>query len=472
MGDDVPDSRLIAGRYWLQSVVGSGATSTVYRAHDEHLGREVALKLFHSGTHEPEREESEIAVLSRLSHHAIVDLLDAGIDQQGPDAHYRYLVMAFVPGMTLQLRIAQAPITSRHIAEIGYDLAEALEYIHSRGVIHRDIKPSNVLLVDYGSRLSRARAKLTDFGIALSEDADRLTHGGLTKGTAAYLSPEQASGTSVGSPSDVYSLGLVILESFTRKVEFPGSIVESAVARISRDPVIPRSLPSAWWKLLTAMTARDPSSRPTGRELISAFKTLVISESKRHSVVGEELISAETAPPPNAVPARMIDSLPDESLQRATAMAARILDTPIAIVSVVDNDRIWYKSYYGPGVEEIARTVDLSSPRTPLTAPVVVEDGRTDPRTRTSPLVTGPLGLRFYVGVPLKRPGQEPIGTLSVLGFTPGTASPADIANLEDIAALIVTELDTRKEGLRWRGTPASDMTESVPILPTPLSPN
>ena len=113
------------------------------------------------------------------------------------------------------------PIASRHIAEIGYDMAKALEYINARTVLHRDIK--------------------------------RMTAQGENTGTATEFSPA----------SDLYSLGLVLSQSFTRAIEFPGSMVESAMARLSRDPVIPQLLPPHWRDVLSAVTARDPAHRPT-----------------------------------------------------------------------------------------------------------------------------------------------------------------------------------------------------------------
>ena len=174
-------------------------------------------------------------------------------------------------------------------------MAEVLEYIHGKRVIHRDIKPSNILLVDYGNGATRARAKLTDFGIALSDEVERMTAEGMTTGTAAYLSPEQASGAEVTTATDIYSLGLVLLECFTLRKEFPGAMVESAVARLSRDPRIPEELPSAGASLLRAMTSRDPAERPVGRELVSILKQVVIAESGRHKE--SERSSRRTGPP-------------------------------------------------------------------------------------------------------------------------------------------------------------------------------
>ncbi|MDQ1598225.1 MAG: eukaryotic-like serine/threonine-protein kinase [Microbacteriaceae bacterium] len=453
--------RILGGRYRLEVPIGQGGTATVYRARDESLGRTVAVKLFHAGSVDPGRQETELSVLAGLDHHALVSLFDAGIDQDESGRARRFLVMALVKGMDMRARLAGPPIAARHIAEVGYDMAEALDYIHAHSVIHRDIKPSNLLLVDYGATSSRARAKLTDFGIALSEDVERMTAEGTTTGTAAYLSPEQASGAKVGAATDVYSLGLVLLECFTRRVEFPGSVVESAVARLSRDPAVPKHLPDHWRQLLLAMTARDPADRPTRGELVATLKQVVIAESGRHKDVEGDAFSPNAADPYLGTPQGILDTLPDEALHRVTAMAARLFSAPISIVSVVDHDRTWFKSYYGAEVEKVARAVDLSKTAIPQEEPVVVEDASTDPRTESSSLVTGPLGLRFYVGVPLKRHDGRTIGTLSVLDFKPGSASESEVANLQDLAALVVAQQELRQQGIRT-GEVSSSVTQTL----------
>ena len=440
--------RLLGGRYRIESAIGFGGMATVYRAMDEALGRAVAVKLFDSSTLDPGRQESELAVLASLDHHGVVNLYDAGVDRDEHGRDRRFLIMALVTGQNLQERIQVSPIASRNIAEIGYDMAEALEYIHGRNVLHRDIKPSNILLVDYGNDAPRARAKLTDFGIALADDIERMTAEGRTTGTAAYLSPEQVAGTPLTSASDVYSLGLVLLQSFTRAIEFPGSMVESAMARLSRDPVIPVFLPDHWRDLLAAMTARDPGDRPVGHELVSLLQQTVIADSARHKDAESDTFYPSD-PHPSIGRSAILDTIPDEALHRVTAMAARLFSAPISIVSVVDHDRTWFRSHYGPDVEQIARDVDLSTVTLPHAEPVIIEDGQTDPRSQDSHLVTGPLGLRFYVGVPLKRSDGQTIGTLSVLDFTPRSASAAEVANLQDLAALVVAQLETRHEGLR-----------------------
>jgi serine/threonine protein kinase len=423
--------------------------STVYRAQDQSLRRPVAVKFFHPGATDVGRQDAELTVLAALDHHSLVQLFDAGVELDGRGRSNRYLVMALVNGPTLRQRLSQGPLAARHIGEIGYDMAEALEYIHAHNIIHRDVKPSNILLVDYGNDVQRARAKLTDFGIALVDDMTRMTAQGMTTGTAAYLSPEQASGGIVGPASDVYALGLVLLECFTRTIEFPGGLVESAVARLSRDPVIPVWLPEHWSLLLTAMTSRDAAARPVKGDLVAALRQVVIASSARHKEQAEPLFIS-TGEVRSALPTpEILEEIPDQALQRATALAARLFSAPIAVVSIVDHDRLWLKSYYGDEIEEIARQVNVTDSIAPLDEAIVIEDGRLDPRAKDSPLVTGPLGIRFYVGVPLRSSDDRTIGTLSVLGIVPGTASDEDIANLEDIAALIVAQLEMRREGIR-----------------------
>ncbi|CAN5142556.1 hypothetical protein BH11ACT2_BH11ACT2_06570 [soil metagenome] len=448
---------LLGGRYRLEKPIGYGGMSTVYLARDEALGRKVAVKLFNASVAEPGRQEGELAVLSSLEHHSLVNLFDAGVDSYPDGRPARYLVMALINGPTLSERIQKGPIAARHIAEIGYDIAEALEYIHDQNIIHRDIKPSNILLVDYGNAAQRARAKLTDFGIALADDVERMTAEGATTGTAAYLSPEQVAGSTVGPESDVYALGLVLLECFTRAVEFPGSIVESAIARLTRDPIIPEELPEYWRTLLTAMTSRAPAARPIGGDLVALLRQVVIADSARHR--DEEPTFIPGAPGQEAAVSPLFETLPNAAIDRATALSARIMAAPISIVSIISDGRLVFKGHYGSEVAAIAREIDLSSIAGPRDETMIIEDGRTDPRAMNSPLVTGALSLRFYVGVPIKVAGVT-LGTLSVLNSVPGVATSTDLANLEDIAALVGAQLEARTEMARV----TSELLETVAI--------
>jgi hypothetical protein len=140
--------------------------------------------------------------------------------------------------------------------------------------VHRDVKPANVLLAAESGSVT---AKLTDFGIARILDGTRLTLTGTTVGTANYLSREQASGADVTPASDVYSLGLLLLECLTGEVAFPGHGVAAALARLHRDPTIPGDLDLSWQGLLAAMTARDPATRPSAQTVANRLRTLARS---------------------------------------------------------------------------------------------------------------------------------------------------------------------------------------------------
>jgi serine/threonine protein kinase len=437
---------LLGDRYRLESPIGSGGTSTVYRAVDERLGRNVAVKVFNGEGSEQGRQESELAVLAGLDHHNLIGLLDAGTFTDATGRASRYMVMTLITGTDLGERLRGPRISSRNIGEIGYDIAEALEYIHSKGVIHRDIKPSNVMLVDYGIGTRRARAKLTDFGIALTDDVERITREGQATGTAAYLSPEQVRGGEITPATDVYSLGLLLLQCFTKKLEYPGTAVESALARLTRDPVIP-PLPLHWQLLLSSMLASDPDERPGARELVAAIRQVIITDSGKHkndpedfSPTGSGLTEAQST---------FLHAIPNEVLHRVTAMAARVFDAQIATVSLVDENQNRLASYFGDNVEEIVRQVYSGDPTPPLPDPLIITNAKKDARTKDSPLVKEPFNIRFYAGMPLKRDDGSIIGTLSVLDTSSINPTTQQIASLEDLAALVVAQLDDRQDDSR-----------------------
>ncbi len=305
LGDKLGD------RYRLLELIGRGGMGSVYQARDEVLWRDVAVKLFDVslGEKDIQRQEDEINTLAKLNHHGLVTLLDAAIDRSDTERPRIYFAMELVQGMDLERKLETDSLSARQIAHIGFDVAEGLQYIHHRGVIHRDIKPSNVLMVDYHDESTRPRAKLTDFGIALVARASRVTGEGFTTGTAAYLSPEQVAKEPVGAASDIYSLGLVLLECFTHELAFEGDPIASALARLRNDPVIPDSLSEYWRGTIRSMTARQPEDRPDSSELVLMMRQAVISETGRHrlpeDVAGEveqrvaDRVSAESPAPDN-----------------------------------------------------------------------------------------------------------------------------------------------------------------------------
>jgi serine/threonine protein kinase len=254
---------VVADRYRLTGPLGQGAMANVYRAVDDRLDRDVALKLFHPGQDAAVRARfgAEAQALARLSHPGLVGIHDAGVEGDRP-----YLVMQLVDGESLRERLLSGPLAADEVVLLGARLAMALAHVHGNGIVHRDIKPSNIVLDGNGS------PHLADFGIALLLDAARMTGSNEIMGTAAYLSPEQILGVDVGAAADVYSLGLVLLECLTGELEYPGvSKVESALARLHRSPRMPDGIPAVLRELLSAMTAREPGHRPSAGDCAAWF---------------------------------------------------------------------------------------------------------------------------------------------------------------------------------------------------------
>lgn len=167
------------------------------------------------------RQEAEVRILAGMSHHALVTLFDAAADFRNKDSVVSYVVMELVRGPDLRQRLSQGPISAAQMVQIGHDVADGLAYVHHHGIVHRDVKPANILLVDYRKDVVRLHAKLTDFGVALNLGEASADEPGTSTGTPHYLSPEQAAGEPVGPASDVYSLGLVLLEGLTGEVAYP-----------------------------------------------------------------------------------------------------------------------------------------------------------------------------------------------------------------------------------------------------------
>ncbi|WP_235581813.1 serine/threonine-protein kinase [Rhodococcus sp. Leaf278] len=265
------------GRYRLGPVLGRGAMADVVHAEDQVLGRPVAVKIFRHG--EPvdtaQRIDAEIRTLASLSHPGLVTLYDAGTAEDAAGLATPFLVMELIDGPTLNSFRRNRSMPAVHVARIGNEMAEALAYIHDRGVVHRDIKPANILIAHAPDSGAGQCVKLADFGIARIVDSERLTEHGTTVGTAHYLSPEQATGTSAGPPSDIYTLGLVLIECLTGTMVFEGSAVAAAVARLHRDPAVPENVGPEWHSLLTAMTSRQPEDRPDAAAVAHRLRRIV-----------------------------------------------------------------------------------------------------------------------------------------------------------------------------------------------------
>ncbi|MDQ1123375.1 serine/threonine-protein kinase [Microbacterium trichothecenolyticum] len=274
---------VLDARYRLAERLGAGAMGRVYRARDEVLRRDVAVKVYDAEPRDdldPGRRAAEARALASLDHPSLVTLYDARVTGDGP----AYLVMELVPGRTLQHRIETGPMSSAEVAAIVHDLADALATVHAAGIVHRDIKPSNVLLRTPLRRSDPPTAVLADFGVAHLLDAPRLTAPGMIIGTAAYLAPEQVRGEAPQAASDVYALGLLTIEMLTRLHPFHGATIEETVlARLHRQPVVPGDHGYPWKSLLTAMTSPEPRERPTADEVAARAATIGATSAVRPS---------------------------------------------------------------------------------------------------------------------------------------------------------------------------------------------
>jgi len=255
---------LLGGRYRPLGRIASGGMGEVWRAKDELLGREVAVKLLRPHVAEDPafrlRFRSEARIAAGLSDPGIAQVFDYG-ESEG----VAYLVMELVPGQSLAGILARDGALSSEITlDVVRQTAMGLHAAHRAGIIHRDIKPGNLLVTEAGV------IKITDFGIARALEAVPVTQTGVLMGTAQYVSPEQASGEPLTPATDIYSLGVVAYECLAGRPPFRADTqVAIALMHIGEPPPpLPPSVPPAVRELVMACLAKDPLRRPAGaREL-------------------------------------------------------------------------------------------------------------------------------------------------------------------------------------------------------------
>jgi uncharacterized membrane protein YgcG len=269
--DTSADSTLLAGRYRLDRVLGAGGAAVVHEGCDVDTGERVAVKVYRpDGSGHPTQQHRELAALTSLRHPGLVALRGGGTEP-GPDGR-TYVVTDLVDGPSLARRLHTGPLSAEEVRGLAVGLADALAHVHAHGFVHRDIKPANILL-EHGHT-----PRLADFGIARALDGTVVTATGAVAGTAAYLAPEQVRGEVVEPSVDIFALGLVLIEALTGQREYPGTMVESATARLHRRPVVPEGLPPDLAAVLAAMTDLDPAARPTAAAVVTALTGPQVAE--------------------------------------------------------------------------------------------------------------------------------------------------------------------------------------------------
>ncbi|MET9414505.1 serine/threonine-protein kinase [Streptomyces klenkii] len=315
-----PDQgRLVAGRYRLAERIGRGGMGTVWRAQDELLDRQVALKQLHVS---PYLDDDELATLyertrrearsaARITHPNVVVVHDV-VDDQGLPC----IVMEYVPSRTLGDVLKHGTVTPEEAARIGRGMIAALRAAHAAGVLHRDVKPGNVLLGDDG------RVVLTDFGIAQSTGTSTLTKTGEMVGSIDYIAPERVKGAKPGPASDLWALGATLYQALEGRPPFrKDTAVETAYA-IAMDPLEPPRNAGELTRLIETLLAKDPAVRPPA--------------DLAEQILREPAAEADTAhlsapgPRPAAPVAAAWDERPDRGTTTVTAATARTTRTAAA----------------------------------------------------------------------------------------------------------------------------------------------
>ncbi|MEO8290651.1 MAG: protein kinase [Gaiellaceae bacterium] len=292
--------QLIAGRYELQELVGTGGMSSVYRARDAVLERAVAVKVLHEHfSDDPEyveRFEREARAIARLNHPNIVTVIDRG-EFDGRE----FIVFEHVSGDTLKALVdREGPLAVPQALAITHQVARGLAFAHEHGVVHRDVKPHNILIDEEGA------AKVTDFGIARSlESTEGLTETGALLGTSEYIAPEQASGRPVDERSDQYSLGIVLYELLAGRPPFTGDSFMAVAMKHLQEPVpsVREHRPDVTPRL-DAIVGRALAKRPQDRfssteAMMAALEAAIADEAVAHAGLnGATQMTEPAAAPP------------------------------------------------------------------------------------------------------------------------------------------------------------------------------
>jgi hypothetical protein len=393
---------VLAGRYELVRHIARGGMGDVYEGIDRLLHRPVAVKLFRAAPRsDRDRFDAEVRLLAGLSHPVLVRVYDAG--SHDDDA---YVVLELIDGPPLSERLQQGPVPPGEVATLASELADALAYIHERGVVHRDVTPANVLCGPDG------RARLVDFGIARLLESPRVTATAVTIGTASYMAPEQVQGRDVTPAADVYALGLVLLEALSGRREYSGTVHEVVAARLARDPDTVTGVPEAWQALLRRMTSRDPARRPSATEVRDRARAMTALPEQTGPLpmataplVVPEATGALTQPidagPPTAQFPFPVLPVASTGARRRSAPATRIPIVLLACAAAVLALFVLVAAARGTGN-------DLLDPDTTTPSSEVTKDTQATRTQQTAPTTTAPVVTTPTTEAPVVTTVQEP----------------------------------------------------------------
>jgi serine/threonine-protein kinase len=362
--------RVLGGRYRLIAPIGSGASAQVYLADDTTLRRRVAVKILHQGLATDEtflrRFRAEAQAAAAMNHPHILAVYDWG-EEEVP-----YLVSEYLGGGSLRSMLdAGRRLTVSQALLVGLEAARGLEYAHRQKIVHRDIKPANLLFDEEG------RLRIADFGIARALAEAGWTEQGTMVGTARYASPEQAKGDALTGKSDVYALGLVIIEAVTGEVPFSGDTpISTLMARVDQHVPVPKEL-GPLRRVLERAGNPDPDERPDAGEFIIGLMA-----------AAEECARPAPLPLAGAIPKQ--PGTEEDAADRTEVHAAPVVAPPApaaAAAPVVEPTRAF---------ERVERTPAPRSPAPPVVYDYDEDDEEEDRHRRRWPWVL--LGLLLVLG--------------------------------------------------------------------------
>lgn len=291
-GSTTSQTRLVAGRYRLLDAVGSGGMGVVWRAQDERLGRQVAVKEIRppAGITGPEYDDlrertlREARAAARLSTPGAVAVHDV-VESDGRP----YVVMELLHGRSLSAVVAEdGPLPPAEVARIGLSLLVTLSAAHRAGILHRDVKPANVVLEADG------RVVLTDFGIAKAAGDPQLTSTGVLLGSPAYIAPERARGQEAGPPSDLYALGATLFTAVEGRPPFAGPDAMATLLAVVGGERQPMAAAGPLEAALTRLLDVDPQRRPSAAEAETLLRTAERESRAADVPAGQAVPAAET----------------------------------------------------------------------------------------------------------------------------------------------------------------------------------
>jgi serine/threonine protein kinase len=460
---DNPEHLGRLGPYEILDVVGRGGMGVVLKAFDPALHRLVAVKVL-----APQLATSPVArkrflrearAAAAVNHENIITIYAVDEANGVP-----YLVMRYVAGPSLQQRLdAEGRLALPEVLRVARQIAAGLAAAHAQGLIHRDVKPANVLLemidvepgpllCDLASRREQERVRITDFGLARAVGDAALSQSGVVVGTPQYVAPEQISGGPVDHRSDLYSLGVLLYRMATGCEPFQADSVTALWAQhlFERPPRPSETAPGAvppWLEhLILRLLQKDPADRPqTAEEVIY----LLDGGPGCASGLDEEARLAALRR------YKILDTDPEQGFDDLTFLAAHVCATPIALITLVDADRQWFKSKVGLSLKETARNVSFCTHTIREADVLIVRDALQDERFRNSPLVRSEQ-VRFYAGVPLVTPDGHALGALCVMDRVPRQLTADQVAALSALSRLIRTQLELRRDLLDLKDALAS----------------